>query len=190
MKRLVVLIWILFLISCDSGFPIKKELPNLPLKDQDGRQVTFSQFRGKVLIVSYIYLHCPDVCPVIIKRMSELRDKLNKEGLGDRIYFVFITLDPRRDTPEAIREYVRTRNLDLKIWVFLTGDENTINSIIKVSGVVALKEPTEHSELGEPYYITHIDRISLVDKKGRIRKYYKGSSFDMNELSRNIERLL
>lgn len=190
MKRWIILIGILFSVSCDSGFPIKKELPNLPLKDQDGRQVTFSQLTGKVLIVSYIYLHCPDVCPVIIKRMSEVRDKLNKEGLRDRIYFVFITLDPRRDTPEAIREYVRTRNLDLKNWVFLTGDENTINSIIKACGVVALKESAEHSELGESYYITHIDKISLVDKKGKIRKHYKGSSFDMSELSRDIERLI
>ncbi|MGH7799147.1 MAG: hypothetical protein ACREOW_00780 [Thermodesulfobacteriota bacterium] len=62
---------------------------------------------------------------------------------------------------------------------------------MKAAGVAAIKEPTQYSEDKEAYYfITHTDRISLVDKKGRIRKHYKGSSFDIKEVLGDIERLL
>jgi protein SCO1/2 len=190
MKKFLVLICIA-LLACDSGLPVKGELPNLPLKDQDGKKFTFSELKGKVLIVSYTYTHCPDVCPMTIKRMKEIESGLKGNGLQDGVYFVSISLDPKRDTPEAIREYARKNNSDLRNWFFLTGNEVIINSIMKAAGVVAMKDPTQFTENKEPYYfIIHTDRISLVDKKGRIRKNYKGSSFDKNELLTDIEKLM
>jgi protein SCO1/2 len=190
MKRFLVLLCI-SLLACDSGLPVIGELPDLPLKDQDGKKFTFLELRGRVLIVSYIYTHCPDVCPMTIKKVQEIEKGLNKNGLKGRVYFVSITLDPKRDTPEAIREHVRRSSLDIRNWVFLTGNETIIDSIIKGAGVVAIKDPTQYTENKEPYYfITHTDRISLVDKKGKIRKHYKGSSFDMDELLTDVEKLM
>ena len=191
MKGFYIFFLFLLFLACDSGLPVKGELPDLPLKDQDGKKFTFSQLRGKVLIVSYTYTHCPDICPMTIKKMKEIEDVLKKSGFQDSVYFVSISLDPKRDTPEVLRAHARTNNSDLRNWVFLTGNEVIINSIMKSAGVAAINEPTQYSENKEPYYfITHTDRISLVDKKGRIRKHYKGSSFDIKEVLGNIERLL
>jgi cytochrome oxidase Cu insertion factor (SCO1/SenC/PrrC family) len=71
-------------------------------------------------------------------------------------------------------------NLDLTNWIFVTGNEDAVNSTVKVSGIEAIRSPIQYSENGESsYLITHMDRISLIYKKGRIRKHYKGSTFDM-----------
>jgi protein SCO1 len=190
MKRLIVLMC-LFSLSCNSALPIKAEFPNLPLKDQEGRQFTFSQLRGKVLIISYIYTHCPDVCHITSARMNVFKDRLKHNNLQDKVYFVSISFDPKRDTPEVLRHHAKMMNLDLTNWLFVTGDEDAINSTIKVSGMEAIKGPINYSESGElSYLITHRDRISLVDKKGKIRKHYKGSTFDMEELLGDIKKLL
>lgn len=102
-----------------------------------------------------------------------------------------ISLDPKRDTPEVLRHHAKMMNLDLTNWVFVTGGEYAVNSTIKVSGMEPINGPIQYSEKGEPsYLITHRDRISLVDKMGRIRKHYKGSTFDMDELVGDIEKLL
>ncbi|SRR5579885_382259 len=191
MKRLVIALMCLFSLSCNSGLPVKGEFPNLPLKDQEGRQFTFSQLRGKVLVVSYIYTHCPDICHMTSARMSAFKEKLRRSNIQDRVYFVSISIDPQRDTPEVLRHHAKMMNLDLTNWVFVTGDENDINSTIEVAGMEAINGPVQYSENGEPSYsITHRDRISLVDRKGRIRKHYKGSTFDMDELLGDIKKLL
>lgn len=110
MKGFIIVFLFLLFLACDSGLPVQGELPDLPLKDQDGKGFTFSQLRGKVLIVSYTYTHCPDVCPMIIKKMKGVENGLNKSGLQDSVYFVSISLDPKRDTPEVIKEHVRVSN--------------------------------------------------------------------------------
>jgi protein SCO1/2 len=191
MKRFIFLILIFFLLACNSGLPVKGEFPDMPLKNQEGKEVTFSQLRGKVLVVSYIYTHCPDICHIISARMNVFKDKLKQNNIQDKVYFVSITLDPERDTPEVLRHHAKMMNLDLTNWVFVTGEEDAINSTIKAAGMEAIKGPTEFSESGEPsYVIAHRDRISLVDKKGRIRKHYKGTTFDMDELLGDIKSLL
>ena len=190
MKGFIVLLCIV-LWACDSGLPIKGEFPNIPLRDQDGREFTFSQLRGKVLVVSYIYTNCPDVCHIIGARMNAFKKRLDESGIEDRVYFVSITLDPKRDTPEVLKAHAKMMKLDLSNWVFVTGDENAINSTIRVAGMEAIKGPIEYSASGQvSYSITHMDRISLVDERGRIRKHYKGSAFDMDGLLKDIKGLL
>jgi protein SCO1/2 len=119
------------------------------------------------------------------------KNNLKKNGLKDKVFFVSITMDPERDTKEALKHHAEMMNLDLTNWVFLTGDEESIKSTIKVAGVEAFRGPIENSPEGEPSYtIAHLDRISLVDKDGRIRKHYKGTTFDMDELLGDMKSLL
>ena len=190
MPRLVFLL-LLLLISCKPDLPIKGEFPDIPLQSQEGKEFKFSQVRGKVLVVSYIYTNCPDICHTISAKLNAFKYKLKKNGLQDKVYFVSITMDPKRDTEEVLKHHAMMMNLELTNWVFLTGDEESINSTIKVAGMEAFKGPIEYSPDGEPTYtIAHLDRISLVDKDGRIRKHYKGTTFDMDELLGDIKKLL
>jgi len=190
MTRIVFLLF-LFLISCKPDLPVKGEFPDITLQSHEGKEFKFSQIRGKVLVVSYIYTNCPDICHTISAKLNVFKNNLKKNGLKDKVFFVSITMDPERDTKEALKHHAEMMNLDLTNWVFLTGDEESIKSTIKVAGVEAFRGPIENSPEGEPSYtIAHLDRISLVDKDGRIRKHYKGTTFDMDELLGDMKSLL
>lgn len=190
MKKIAILITIL-LIACTSDLPVKGQFPDVTLIDQNGRQFSFSQVRGKVLVVAYIYTNCPDICHIISKKMNLFKERIKKSGLQDRVYFISITFDPERDAPDVLRHHAEMMNLDLDNWVFLTGDQGAINAILQVAGMEAIKEPGETSGSGDQSYaLLHRDRISLADKSGRIRKHYKGSEFNPDELLDDIKRLL
>lgn len=190
MVRIAFLISIL-LLSCTPDLPVKGEFPDVTLIDQNGRDFSFSQVRGKVLVVAYIYTNCPDICHIISKKMNVFKERIKKSGLQDRVYFISITFDPARDTPDVLRHHAEMMNLDLHNWVFLTGDESAISATLKVAGMEAIKDPVDSSGNGEQsYLISHRDRISLADKNGRIRKHYKGSEFNPDELLADIKKLL
>lgn len=188
---LLICLFILF-TACDSRLPVEGEFPDTVLTNQKGKEFSFSDLEGKVVVVSYIYTNCPDICHTISARMNMFKNKL-KEGnnLRDKVHFVSISIDPERDTPEALRQHAKMMNLDLTNWVFVTGDEYLINSTIQAAGMEAIKEPVENPEDGGPsYLITHRNRISLVDQEGRIRKHYRGTTFDMEELLGDIKSLI
>lgn len=190
MVRIIVVISIL-LLSCTPDLPLMGEFPDITLLDQNGRDFSLSEVRGKVLVVAYIYTNCPDICHVISKKMNVFKQQIKKSGLEDRVYFISITFDPERDTPDVLRHHAEMMNLDLDNWVFLTGDENAVNATLKVAGMEAIKGSVDSNGKGEQSYsISHRDRISLVDKNGRIRKHYKGSEFNPDELLEDIKRLL
>jgi protein SCO1/2 len=190
MKKIAILL-MLFLIACKSDFPLKEQFPDVTLIDQNGRQFSFSQVRGKVLVVAYIYTNCPDICHIISRKMNVFKEQIKKAGLQDKVYFISITFDPERDTPEVLRHHAKMMKLDLHNWVFLTGDQNAVNAILKVAGMEAIREPGKATGDGDlSYSLLHRDRISLADKNGRIRKYYKGSEFNPDELLDDIKGLL
>ena len=191
MYKALFLITVFLLMSCKPDLPVKGEFPDIALESHYGEEFKFSQTRGKVLVVSYIFTNCPDICHTISAKLNVFKDKLKKDGIEDKVFFVSISIDPERDTKEALRHHAEMMNLDLKNWVFLTGDGDSIKSTVKVAGVEAFKGPVEYSPEGEPSYtIANLDRISLVDKDGRIRKHYKGTTFDMDELFGDMKSLL
>ena len=191
MKKFILFLVILSLGCSDSDLPVKAQFPEITLINQDGKDFTFSQVEGKVVVVSYIYTNCPDICHIISAKINAFKNKLKENDVQDKVYFVSITLDRERDTPDVLRQHAKMMNLDLTNWVFVTGDKDSIDSTIKVAGMEALKGPIQHSKDGEPSYeIAHQNRISLVDEKGRIRKHYRGTDFDMDELLKDIKGLL
>lgn len=192
MKTILILLIALF-IGCDSKLPIKGEFPDLALIDQNKNQFSFNNLKGKVFLVNYIYTNCPDVCQIASKRINIFKKKLDEKGLGNEIYFISISFDPKRDTPEVLKQYITKMNLNLSNWVFVTGSENNIRTTINTVGLDPIKETeyrSDNHKHSHEYTINHRDRISLVDERGRIRKHYKSSNFDMDELLKDINSLL
>src|SRR4029077_7237917 len=74
------------------------------LRDGNGRTVTERDFRGKYMLVYFGYTFCPDVCPTTLNEMSEALDRLGPKA--DRVQPIFITVDPKRDTPAVVKQYV------------------------------------------------------------------------------------
>ncbi len=134
------------------------------LVDTNGRSVTDRDFRGKLMLVFFGYAHCPDVCPTELQTMSDVMDKLGPAG--DRVAPIFISVDPKRDTPEVLGDYMK--NFSPRITA-LTGDQNEIASAAKAYRVYYRKA----GESGEgDYTVDHSAFVYLMDGEGRYLTHF------------------
>ncbi len=104
-------------------------LPNLPVVTQDGKTLKFYDdvIKGKIVLISFIYTNCPDICPLTTARLTQVEDKLG-EIAGRDIFFVSMTVDPERDTPERLKEFATAFGIGPG-WLFLTGKPEDIRAI-------------------------------------------------------------
>jgi protein SCO1/2 len=139
--------------------------PDFVLVDQDGRRVSLADLRGKTLLLDFVYTHCPGPCPILTGTHVAVQRALAPE-LRERVRFVSISLDPARDTPEALRAYASARGADLSGWSFLTGEEDTVADVLQRYGVGA--KPGKDGE------IDHLVITYLIDREGRIARRFAG----------------
>ena len=96
---------------CPSG-----QAPNFSLIDQNGNPVNLTHYEGKILVVSFLYTSCPDICPAITYQLRKLSEELG-DDYGESVEFISITVDPVRDTPEQLKVFSSNNKAD---WKFLT----------------------------------------------------------------------
>jgi protein SCO1 len=154
------------------------------LTTQAGDQLSLTDLRGKVLLVSFIFTTCNGTCPATTHRMSQVQEELKTRGLtkDEQVRLLSITLDPARDTPEVLRGYMRLYDVDPKNWTFLTGAPNRVAKIITAWGMWA--KPTANGQLDHP------SRTFLVDRQGRIREIYNLSFLKPKWVADDVELLL
>jgi protein SCO1/2 len=128
------------------------------LIDQDGKTITDADIRGRPFLVFFGYTRCPDVCPTTLFDVSEVMRALGKDA--DRTGALFITVDPERDTPAVIKDYLSSFDSHLR---GATGDNAAINAAEKAYRVYAKKVPTENGD----YSMDHTALVYLMDKQGR-----------------------
>lgn len=184
---LPVLLWV---AACDR-LSVKEPLDDLQvdLVNQRGETVTFPEsFRGRVVLVGYLYTHCPDICPVITLNMKEVEREL--EG-DEEAHFVAISMDPRRDTPEVMADYAERFGLDGERWSLLTGESADVERLLDRLGIIARRTPTRITESGyQIYFIDHSDRVSLMDRSGNLRRHYMGSELRGEEVVADMGSVL
>jgi protein SCO1/2 len=127
------------------------------LEDQNGKPVSDEAMKGRPFLVFFGFAHCPDVCPTTLFEMSEVIRQLGKDA--DRIGALFITVDPERDTPAVLKDYLSSFDPHLR---GLSGDPAAINAAIKAYRVYAKKIPLE----GGDYTMDHTAVVYLMDKDG------------------------
>jgi protein SCO1/2 len=139
--------------------------PDFALVDQDGRPVTLDGLRGQVLLLDFVYTHCPGPCPILTGTHVAVQRALPPE-LARQVRFVSISLDPARDTPEALRRYGEAHGADLSRWSFLTGEPDAVADVLQRYGVGA--KPAENGE------IEHLVITYLIDAEGRVARRFAG----------------
>jgi protein SCO1/2 len=127
------------------------------LIDQDGRAVSERDFAGEPYLVFFGFTHCPDVCPTTLMEVSDVLDKLGGDA---RIGALFITVDPERDTPAELKEYLSSFNPRFK---GLTGDSAAIAQVAKSYRVYLKKVPLDNGD----YTMDHTALVYLMDKNGK-----------------------
>jgi protein SCO1/2 len=141
------------------------------LERPDGTSYQISDQAGKVVLLFFGYTHCPDVCPVTLNDFREVREALGDQA--DHVDMLMITVDPERDTPKVIEEYVTRFGPEM---IGLSGTEEELVEIWKGYFVYrALEKPTPSASGGaggEGYLVDHTSRIYVVDKAGYLRLSY------------------
>ncbi|MGH6943753.1 MAG: SCO family protein [Geminicoccaceae bacterium] len=158
--------------------PIDKKAPEFKLEDAGGRQVGLADFRGKVVVLHFIYTSCPDVCPLHAERIAEIQAMVNRTPMREQVQFVSITTDPERDTPEVMRGYGPAHGLDPANWVFLTSGpkrpEDTTRKLAERFGHKFTKTEDGYQIHG---VVTHV-----IDREGRWRANFHGLKFEPTNL--------
>ncbi len=139
--------------------------PDFSLPAAQGGTFRLSDQRGRIVLLFFGYTHCPDVCPTTL---AEARQMLNALGdQADRVRFVFITVDPERDTLDDLAAYAAHFHPDI---IALGGDPAQLQPVYDAYHVYVEKVPAEGSDTA--YTVTHTARVFLVDAQGRLRLSY------------------
>lgn len=128
------------------------------LTDQNGKTVTDKDLKGKPTLIFFGYTHCPDVCPTSLFEISEVMRALGKDA--DRVNAVFMSVDPERDTPAIMKDYLSSFDPHLE---GLSGDPAEVEKVIKSYRVYAKKIPGKDGD----YTMDHTALIYLMDREGR-----------------------
>jgi cytochrome oxidase Cu insertion factor (SCO1/SenC/PrrC family) len=143
-----------------------------------GETVRDENFRGKYMLISFGYTYCPDVCPTELQVISAALDELGEKGKD--IQPIFITVDPERDTPKVLAQYMPNFH---SRYVGLTGSKEAIDKATKAYRVYYAKNNA--SGAGD-YLMDHSSIIYLMDKKGTFLKHFSYGT-DAKELASAIE---
>jgi protein SCO1/2 len=159
-------------------------VPDLPLVDQDGAQLTLRSGAGRVRIVTFIYTRCPlpDFCPLMVKHLEAVRRRANEEGLGSRLALLGVTLDPVFDTPSVLRAYGESmlKAQDrFKQWTLATGTAAQIEDVARFFGV---------GYRADGGFVTHTLTTAVVSHDGRVMRVFESNSWRPDEVYDVVRR--
>lgn len=195
-----VAIWVALIISFPllahangKGKWVRKEVkgtaPDFTLTNQDEQKVTLKDFRGKVVLMSFIYTKCPAACPLTMAKLAMIYDALKAKDL----HIVAITIDPAHDTPAVLKEYGKQwKGVDFRSWSFLTGAEEEMNNVLYDYKTYPLTQ-AKRGPSGEVLTVdlaSHPLKIFLVDRKGVKRFEYQGQDFNTKVVMKDLEKVL
>ncbi len=155
-------------------------VPDFALYDQDGRVVQASRFRGKQIMINFIYTRCPvaNMCPASTARMMTAQ-RLARDAGVTNLELISISLDPAYDTPGVLKEYAEVRGIDTRNFSLLTGPETAIRDLLTQFGIIAEFK-------GEQ--ISHTIAVLLVDARGAIAHRVDGTQWDPQDFVAKMKR--
>ena len=135
--------------------------PDFRLTDHNGKERTLADFKGKAVAMFFGYTHCPDVCPTTLSDMANALKALGPDG--QRVQVLFVTVDPKRDTPELLKGYVPAFN---PTFLGLYGDAAATARVTKDFKIYAAERP---GKTPESYTVDHSAQTLVFDAKGKLR---------------------
>jgi protein SCO1/2 len=157
---------------------LDKPAPEFALQDANGKPVSLSELRGKVIVLHFIYAGCPDICPLHADKIAEVQAMINQTPMKEQVRFVTVTTDPTNDGPDMLRAYGTLHGLDPANWVFLTKREDQPEDATR-----KLAEQFGHKFTKmEDGYQVHGIVTHIIDREGRWRANFHGLRFEPTNL--------
>jgi len=191
-KLLTMLVMAVLLAGCDKLFDKPPSFENtdvtgldygkgFSLVDHTGKPRTLADFRGKVVVMFFGYTQCPDVCPTTMVDMARVLKDLGPAA--DKVQVLFVTLDPERDKPELLAQYVPAFD---KRFIGLYGNAEQTAAVIKEFKVISAKVP---GSTPGSYTIDHTAGSYVFDRDGKLRLFVRNGQ-DPRSIAHDIRQLL
>lgn len=171
---------------------VGQEIPDFTLVNQDGKRISLKQYRGKALLLTFIYTRCPlpEFCPLMSSNFAELNKKMLADAtLQERTHLMSITFDPGYDTPKVLRSYGAAYTGEytqekFTHWEFATGTPEEIKRIAQYFGL------TYYEDKEKKQQIIHSLRTALIAPDGKVYKIYADNDWKPNDVLREVRQLL
>lgn len=186
LKRFLLAVLILLAPTLAEGtLKVGDTVPDFTLTNQDGQPVAFKSFRGKAVLLTFLYTTCPypDKCPMVASKLSQLRVLSDKiPNARDKFEIVVISIDPKKDTPKVLKTYASRLQGAQSGYTFLTGKPADIARVAGGFGVLYWDD--------EKGVIDHNLRTALIDPKGKIFAILPGSEWKVEEVAARVKEIL
>lgn len=152
--------------------------------NQDSVLVHSKEMKGKIWVADFFFTSCPTICPKMTKQMKRLNEELS--DLSESIQFMSFSINPKKDKPSLLRQYIKKHNITAKNWYFFTGDEAKTHDLgINHFQIFAGEDPASAGGYA------HAPAFTLVDKEGFIRGVYIGTDpKEVDQMAKDIRALL
>ncbi len=171
----LLLLFSLALSACQLPFPgqssqvqftLSTDAQEAVLTDQNGNPFRISELPGNITLLFFGYTNCPDICPATLATWKQVENKLGDQT--EQVNFVFVTVDPERDTPERLKKHVR---LFSDQFIALTGSYDELLPIYQAYNVY--HEQGEESDSASGYLVSHTASSFLLDREGTSQARFK-----------------
>lgn len=171
--------------AASSGFELLKNgepVPDAKFIDQDGKRVDFSSFRGKAVVVTFIYTSCPmpTFCPLMDRHFAAMQAKLKEKRNSLNVQLLSVSFDPTTDTPAVLKKHAESLGADPRLWSFVTGDRDEIDQWASRFGVSLSRA------LNDPKDITHNLRTAIIDRQGNLVQTYTGNEWTPEQVLADV----
>lgn len=172
MKNFVFFLSVVLLLSCKENAKQATPLPedsifNLSTywKNQNGDSVMLNNLQGKTLAVVMVYTSCKTACPILVSKMKRIESGISRKDI-EKVSFVLVSIDPETDTPEHLKAFAKTNNMDAPQWVFLTSNEANTREFANVLSMKYKKI--------SPMDFSHSNIISVFNPSGQLVSQEEG----------------
>jgi protein SCO1/2 len=156
----------------------RKPAPPLALGDSFGRPVDLQRFRGKAVIVTFVYVNCPDVCPLILDNLRIAQSELGAAAEDLRI--LAVSVDPEGDTAMAVNAFLKAHRITRRIR-YLIGSRRELERVWSDWSIVSKRSPRRN----DPDFVEHSAMVYGIDARGRITTLYP-TSFDPRQIAHDV----
>jgi protein SCO1/2 len=159
---------------------IEGRVPELALVDQSGQPLTLKALRGKVVLLTFTYSACTDVCLLITAAMAALQQRLTAAE-RQQVCFLSVTTQPEVDTPAVLHAYANRLGVDLASWAFLTGHPQAVQEVWQAFGLTVKRRAKG--------VVDHPAWTLLIDREGMVQYRYLGSLLEVETILEDMRTL-
>lgn len=169
-----------------SGFELLKPgepVPDAQFVDQNGKERSFSSFKGSTVVMTFIYTKCPlpTFCPMMDRHFVTIQKTLKSDQTLTNVHLVSVSFDPLTDTPPVLKKHAQGLKADLSRWTFLTGKRDEVDRFAARFGLNVARSETDQRD------ITHNLRTVIIDPDGKLVTTYPGNEWTPEQVLADLK---